>query len=125
MPEVVAQPPKPHLTTASRLVSGGLSFLLVLALALASGVPTGQLLATVTSGVGEAGGGLERAVAPQAVERRSVRRQQERPDVGRPAGTVHRASEGEIAVAALGGSIRSAGPLLREALLALPPPSTR
>ncbi|MFT3685671.1 MAG: hypothetical protein QM783_12215 [Phycisphaerales bacterium] len=109
------------LTAASRLVSGGLSFLLVLAFALASGVPTSRVLATAASGT-SGSTGLERAVAPQTVERHTHQLQQERPDAASTLVDAIRRPGNQITVSSSTAAHRAAS-LLREALLALPPPA--
>jgi hypothetical protein len=102
-------------------VSGGLSLLLVLALAFAAGVPAGQLLATVGGSTGH--GEFDRAVAPQVVERQSRQLQQERPlAIGSAAQSNGLADSRTIehSAACLSGRPET---LVREALLALPPPA--
>lgn len=110
---------------ASRLVTwgaGGLSLLLVLALALAAGVPAGRLLATVGGGVGSQGD-LERAVAPQIVERQARRSQQERPVPAVAYGVTARGADSALADGGLAARCVRPVLLLREALLAMPPPA--
>lgn len=118
-------PPPSQPFSATRLMAGGLSLLLVLAIALAAGVPAGQLLATV-GGHGPAQGELERAVAPRVVERQARRLAQERPV---PAGvhslTTCGGSEGSVSDGVRGVCVVRPVQLVREALLALPPPALR
>jgi hypothetical protein len=106
----------------TRLMAGGLSFLLVLAFALAAGVPTARLLATVGGSQTVPEG--DRAVAPQVVERQDRRLAQERPaaegiwtaagDSDKDAGSARRRHAAHAARPAM---------LVRKALLALPPPA--
>lgn len=117
-PDIQKHPP---LNAAARLVSGGLSFLLVLAFALASGVPTGRVLATAASS-GATPAGAERAVAPQIVERQTHQRQQERPDTVTSFAGVLRPPAAQPSIHPATAADRSAH-RLREALLALPPPA--
>lgn len=117
-------PPHAAAMVAPRLITGGLSLLLVLAFALAAGVPAGHLLAAVGSG-GASHSGLERAMPPQIVERQARRSQQERPV---PTGTLQTVNKCPSSASI--GSVRSAAAgrpstLVREALLALPPPALR
>jgi hypothetical protein len=110
---------------ASRLVTwgaGGLSLLLVLALALAAGVPAGRLLATVGGGVGSQGD-LERAVAPQIVERQARRAQQERPVPAAAYGVTARGVDSTLTDRRSAALCVRPAVLVREALLALPPPA--
>jgi len=114
-------PSKPAAVTP-RLITGGLSLLLVLAFALAAGVPAGHLLATVGSG-GAGHGGFDRAVAPQIIERQARRAQQERPDPTRASASFR--SRTALATRRFDRAAASTGQVLlvREALLALPPPA--
>ena len=127
MPKTVSKSGPSHAAAASRLVTwgtGGLSVLLVLAFALAAGVPAGQLLATV-GGSSQAHGTLERAVAPQIVERQAKRSQHERPV---PAGAwvlsaaADRGADENTFADAPAFTGRPTI-LVRDALLALPPPA--
>jgi hypothetical protein len=109
-------------------MAGGLSLLLVLAFALAAGVPAGQLLATV-SGNGVVQGETDLAVAPQVVERQSRRLAQERPVPATGIAAVRLGGAVGAGTSADGGIARGdlvltgGGGLVREALLALPPPA--
>lgn len=118
--------PAQPLAAASRLMAGGLSLLLIIAFALAAGVPANQLLATV-GGESSPGGsaGLDRAVAPQIVERRATRSQQERPLAG-GVNTLNDLCGCDARTDRHGCDTANVATLeiaLRESLLALPPPA--
>jgi hypothetical protein len=105
----------------ARLVAGGLSFLLVLAFALAAGVPTARLLATV--GGSQTAPEADRAVAPQVVERQDKRLAQERPAVEGNWVAAGDADDNDAIQRDRAAHTARPQTLVREALLALPPPA--